>query len=238
LSAGTALGMFFDDIMTYYYVSDTGTNLIFILDDNYNYLDKKTFVNANRMIAQNSSLYIAGNTTIWKTDKYLNILQTYNDSAAQYLNIFFHSIDNFIYLAPRGYTYIQAFDLNLVLNYTISTMPNNPSSFARYNNALYVGTIQGSVCVLLYMPGMSYQLYNVIYSFTVCFNTLIITSLVMDNCGFLAVNCREDNAVYLYYPNGTFLNYALATPSAPRYIGFDSNGYFVQISKLSISLYY
>jgi hypothetical protein len=138
------------DFNTSYYIMDETKNLIFLLNDNYDYVTIKTFSRPNYMVTINSSLYITGSINVWKTDKYLNVLFTHTESGvANYNWIYFNCTDNLIYVAPTGYTYIQVFDLDLIINCTISVSPNNPRSFGEYDNELYVGTNQLLVLVIV-----------------------------------------------------------------------------------------
>jgi hypothetical protein len=57
------------DFNTSYYVVDYDYG-VFLLNDNYDYLTKKTFSKPNYIVNVNSSLYITGDENIWKTDKY------------------------------------------------------------------------------------------------------------------------------------------------------------------------
>ena len=61
-----------------------------ILNDSHGYVTEKTFPQATYMLTMNSNLYITGDDNIWKTDKNLNILITYNGSGASYRDINFN----------------------------------------------------------------------------------------------------------------------------------------------------
>ncbi len=217
------------DFNTSYYIIDFNTNNIFILNDSYGYITKKTFAKPTYMLTMNSNLYITGDKNIWKTDNNLNILITYNGSGAAYRDIIFNLTENLIYVAPMTCTYLEVFDLNLTLKYQINLTSYEPHSFSEYNNELYVGTIQGSVLVIVNKI--------VIRSFTGCSGSAI-TSMVFDDFGLMAVSCISNNTLNLYDYNGTFTGKSLATPSTPQYVGFDSKGGFVLISQFRISIYY
>jgi len=217
------------DFNTSYYVVDYTGNKIYTLDDNYKYVSMTTFTSPTYMTNVNSSLYIAGQSNIWKTDKYLNILMVYTESGAKYRGIYYDSTENLLYLPPIVYTYFQAFDLNLNLNYTVSVSPKNPRSLAKYNNEIFVGTTSGSVLVVANKI--------VIRSFTAC-SSGSISSIVFDKNGLMAISCESINLVNLYSYNGTFTGKSLTIPANPTYLGFDSKGHFVVISKTQISVYY
>ncbi len=218
------------DFNTSYYVMDELANRTYLLNDNYDYVTDRTFTLPQYMVTVNSSLYITGKSNIWKTDKYLNILITHNESAvANYNGIYFNCTDNLIYVASTGYKYFQVFDLNLTLNHNISVSPNNPRSFGEYNNELYVGTNQLLVLVIVNKI--------VIRNFMGCSSSPIF-SLVIDNYGLIAIVCYSNNLVNLYYYNGTSTGYNLTTPTKPTYVGIDSKGRFVLLSQYQISIYY
>jgi hypothetical protein len=190
----------------------------------------KAFSAPYYMMTVNSKLFITGNENIWKTDKYLNVLITHSDTNASYRDIYFNSTENLIYVASIAYTYFKVFDLNLTLKHNVSVSPNNPRSFAVYNNELYVGTLQGKVCVIVRK--------TIVRSFTGCSIASLISSMIFDNCGLIAISCSSNNLIDLFYSNGTFAGKKLNSFSNPEYIGFDSKGRFVLISKTQISIYY
>jgi hypothetical protein len=216
------------DINTTYYVLDYNANRIFLLNDNYGYLTHKAFTNPAYMVTVYSYLYITGNSDICKTDKYLNVLKTHTEFGASYRGIYFNSTENSIYVAPNTYTYFQVFDLNLTLKYTVSISTYRPYSFSEYNNELYVGTTLGLILVI--------NNKIVKLSFTVCSGSTI-TSTVSDNFGLMAISCENYNLVKFYYHNGIFTGKNLTTPQNSMFVGFDSKGHFVQISKFQISVY-
>jgi hypothetical protein len=77
----------------------------------------------------------------------------------------------------------------------------------------------------------------VIRSFTAC-SSGSISSIGFDENGLMAISCESINLVNLYYYNGTFTGKSLTIPANPTYVGFDSKGHFVVISKTQISVYY
>jgi hypothetical protein len=215
------------DSNTSYYIIDTWANHILILDINYGYVVNKGFTAPFNMVAINSNLYITGTSNIWKTDKYLNVLLTHSESGT-YRGIFFNSTENCIYVASEGYTYFQVLILSFNLKYNVSVSPKTPRSFAEYNKELYVGTSQGLIDVIVNKV--------VVRSFTGCAGKLI-SSIVSDACGYIALSCESKNSVYLYYYNGTITSKSLATGTSPEYIAFDSKKYFVELSGTEIRIY-
>jgi hypothetical protein len=78
------------DFNTSYYVIDWIGNNIFLLNDNCGYATNKEFSLPAFMITVDTNLYITGSHNIWKTDKYLNVLHTYNRYAAGFRGIYFN----------------------------------------------------------------------------------------------------------------------------------------------------
>ncbi len=52
---------------------DETKNIIFLLNDNYDYVSWKKILKTQLAVTINSSLYKTGYNIVWKTDKYLNI---------------------------------------------------------------------------------------------------------------------------------------------------------------------
>ena len=212
------------DSNTTYYVIEWNLG-IFLLNDYYDYLNITKFSKSKYMITVNSSFYITGTNNIWKTDKYLNVLIEISDNIADFRDIFFNRSENLIYVAPKLYQYIQVFNLNLILQHTINISSEIPRAFSEYNYELYVGTLNGSVRVIVNK--------SIIRSFTACSNA--VTSMVSDECGLIAIACSD--TIKLYYYNGTYTGKSLATPAGLKYIGFDSKRNFVALSQYQISIY-
>jgi hypothetical protein len=221
------------DFNTSYYIIDLTTDTIFASNDNYGYITNKSFSEPAFMIAINARVYITGAENIWKTDKYLNVLQTYNESG-NYRGIYFNSTENLIYVASKSYEYIQVFDLNLTNKYIVNLPPSYKArSFGEYNNELYVGTYNSIVLVVVNKA--------IIRNFTACVGFISISSIVFDNYGFMGISCQKDNqnnSVELYYFNGTFAGQKFTTPERTVFFGLDSKKRFVIISQKEISIYY
>jgi hypothetical protein len=216
------------DFNSSYYVLEHWKHHIFLLNDNYAYVTMETFTAPNYMITVNSSLYVTGDHNIWKTDKYLNKLITYDCPIAWYRGIYFNSTENLIYAARSSLTYFELFDLNLNFLSTVSISPYKPFSFSEFNNELYIGTSRSSVIVVVNKI--------IIRIFPSCST---VSSIVFDDCGLMATSCFIFNYNDLYYSNETYANKSLITPPGyPVYVGFDSKGRYVQISTEQISIFY
>jgi hypothetical protein len=217
------------DFNTSYYVTDYWGHIIFLLDDNYDYVTNKTFIHPAYMLTINSNLYITGYSSIWKTDKYLNVLETYTSTGANYRGIYFNSTENLIYIADSYNSDFLIFNMNLSLEYKVSVSPYYPYSFSEYNNELYIGTTSNMVIVV--------DNKVIIRNFSACSGSTL-NFIYSNNFGLMAINCETINEINFYYSNGTYTGKSLATFQKPVYVGFDSKGRFVIILKNQISIYY
>ena len=229
LTRTLGFGMMIDFNVTYY-VADFRGNTIFILNDEWKYLTSKSFSNPAYMITIDNNLYIVCNSYLYKTDKYLNILNTYQPtSSPSYRGIYYNSTSRLIYTVGESSKTIEIFDLNPSLNQNISVSSYTPRSITEFNNQLYVGTSNGTILVIV-NKAVS-RLSNGCGG-----NYVYITSLLFDQNGILSTLCDGHN-IYSYYPNGTLLRTGLVTASKPQYMGFDSKGRFIVISQKNIDIY-
>ena len=63
-----------------YYVMDHGDKKVYILNDDWSYVSYKNFTSPASLITIGSSVFMTGTSTIWKLNKYLNILVQYNST--------------------------------------------------------------------------------------------------------------------------------------------------------------
>jgi DNA-binding beta-propeller fold protein YncE len=233
MTFNNALGFgFYSSCNTLYYVMDSSAGRVYILNDDWSYVSYKNFSNPAHMITISNSVYMTGNTNIWKFDKDLNILFQYNSTGGtSFRGIYYNSSNGFIYVAPSNLNEIQVFDLNLTYNQNISTAPHNPFTISEYNNNIYVGTRNGSILVI--------QNEVIINQFNGCNEAYVeLNFILFDQYGYMATICSDPaNKLYLYKTDGTYSGTNLSTPAKPRYIGFDSTGRFVLISKSQIIIY-
>ncbi len=221
-------GMMIDFNVTYY-VADFFGNTIFILNDEWKYLTSKSFSNPAYMITIDDNLYIICDSYLYKTDKYLNILNTYQPtSSPSYRGIYYNSTSRLIYTVGESSKTIEIFDLNPSLNQTISVSSYTPRSISEFNNQLYVGTSNGTILVIVNKA--------VSRLFNGCGGSYVyITSLLFDQNGILSTLCNGHN-VFSYYSNGTLLRTGFVTASNPQYMGLDSKGRFIVISASHIDV--
>ena len=181
------------------------------------------------MITVNKSLYITGNNNIWKTDKYLNIIQQYSGNQCTFFEgIVYSQANQSIYVASFNHE-ICVFSLDLIYINSISFSSSITIwAITAFNNQLYVGTKSGSILVI--------ENYNIVQTITVCSGNTYIDSFDMDQYGYMAITCYTDNAMYLYFANGTSASKTFPV-ALPEFSGFDSKGRYVVLSKASIFIY-
>ena len=224
-------GMYSTSSTTYYYVIDYNIGKVYILNDEWSFISFKTFNVPYNMISIGNSLYIIGDTNVWKVDQDLNILINYNSGYAVYRGISYNPANGLIYVPAYRLKEIQVFSLDLTMIRSFSTSPHYPFSITVSSNKLYVGTQGGGIILV-------YQNEKIINQFNGCNgNSDIMMSIYLDQNGYMATTCLSTNKLYLLSPNGSYIAKSITTPSDPRYIGFDSKGRFVQISTNQISIY-
>jgi DNA-binding beta-propeller fold protein YncE len=228
-----ALGFaMFTPSSSYYYVSDSGLKKIFIFKERWSYYSSKEFASPAFFSTIGNSLYATGDKNIWKLDQNLSILIHYSATGTNpnYRGIYINSTNNLIYTAPYSFNVIHVFNLNLSFSHNISTSTYKPFSISGYNNQMFVGDFSNGKILVI-------ENERIVNEFNGCNGNLFMLShILFDDCGLMATSCNN-NQLYLYYPNGTYIGKSLNTPPNPRYIGFDSKGRFIQISWEKISIY-
>ena len=222
---------FYSSINTTYYVTDYHAGKVYILNDNWSYASFKTFTNPAYMITVGTSLYLTGDSNIWKLDKDLNTLCQYVATRDPFYNgLYYNSTNNLLYVAPYYLTVIHIFDLNLNFSHSFSILTYNPWSITGYNNQLYIGTNTGLILVI--------QNENILNQFNGCGgNSVLLNSILFDDYGYMATSCSDVNKLYLLFPNATSTSKIITTPLNPEYIGFDSKGRFIIILINKITIY-
>ena len=222
-----------ESVSTSFYIVDHTNDTVFKLDDTWAYVGRNSFYKPTWVIVVSSSLYISGDSNIYKVDNNLNVLKQYNASITIpfYRGIYYDPADYLIYAASPSLHAIHVFDLNLSLNGNISTSTYEPRSIVGYNSKLYVGTTVGTILLILNRA--------IINSFDGCLgNSTVVTSILFDQFGYMATICNSYNRMYLYHSNGTYVGKSLATVTSPYVSKFDSIGRFIIVSWYQISFYY
>ena len=224
---------------TYYYVMDY-FGIVYILNDDWQFISFKNFTNSLYMISINNSLYMSGSYDVWKVDKDLTVLINYNynqaGSNAKYLGISYNPSNSLIYVAASMLNEIHVFNLNLKLlrRFSTSSMFSMFSSYYPWSitvssNQLYVGLNKGIILV--------FQNEIFINQFDGCNgDNVLLSSILFDQNGYMATSCYS-NKSYLFSPSGSFTGKYLTIPRFARYIGFDSKDRFILTSIHQIVIY-
>ena len=228
----SGFGMYSSSKTVFYYITDLYADTVYILNDEWKFISFKTFSNPAYMITIGNSLYMTGNSNVWKLDKDLNIMiNQYLGGSPGYRGISYNPTNSLIYVVALNLREIQVFNLNLTLIRHFSTSPHQPWSITESSNKLYVGTKGGIIVV--------YQNEITINQFNGCNgNSNMLISILLDQNGYIGTSCDDPtNKLYLYSLNGSFQGKSLSTPASTYYIGFDSKGRFIQNSLDHIGIY-
>ena len=227
--------MLFDNHTTYY-VSDNLKNKIYLLNDDWSYVNQASFNQPAYMLTVDKNIYIAANENIFKTDKNLNILKQYNHSGfiPSYRGIYHNSTNNLLFVTAASLQLIHVFDLNLsFIHDSISTPSHTPRSITGFKNSLYVGVAYGGIILVI----VNKHIKSIIYACNG--EALTITSIVYDSINYMATACETQigRYIYLYHLNGSYTQKSFPTLANTEYIGFDSKNNLVIISQLQINIY-
>ena len=218
------------DTNTTYYVLDYFGSRIIMFNENWEYLSFRSLIYPLNMITVNNTLFISAKGYIYKTDKYLNIISQYYSASTAYRGLYLNSSSNTIYVAGQFNQTIYEFDLNLTFVDSFPTPAHSPWSIYGYKNYIYVGT---------YYSGYLLVMDNkvIIKTLPVCTAT-ILSSIQLDNFGFMTLSCYNDKKAYLYYSeNVSYTGINMVYAVNPNFINFDSHGRFVVISAYQIDIY-
>ena len=210
-------GMYSSPSETYYYVMDY-FGIVYILNDDWQFISFKNFTNSLYMISINNSLYMSGSYDVWKVDKDLTVLINYNynqaGSNAKYLGISYNPSNSLIYVTSSMFSMFSSY---------------YPWSITVSSNQLYVGLNKGIILV--------FQNEIFINQFDGCNgDNVLLSSILFDQNGYMATSCYS-NKSYLFSPSGSFTGKYLTIPRFARYIGFDSKDRFILTSIHQIVIY-
>jgi DNA-binding beta-propeller fold protein YncE len=202
-----------------------------VFDENWEYQKNISFANNSLAYAIEieNELYITGNHAVYKTDKSLNIINAfYNTGLSTYRGIYYNKTSDLIYVADfTTYYCISVFNRNLTFIESIN-IGYKPYGLADYDEKLFVGTMNGTILVI--------QNKIVIKTFSTICNA--ISSLLIDNDGYMIIACYSPNAAYIYHTNGTNTGKQIKTGGVPMFINFDSKGRLIISSTSRINIYY
>jgi hypothetical protein len=219
--------------MNQYYVLDvlntTQSNFV-VYNPNWRYIKYKTMPinSASSIKSINNELFVTAYDGIYKIDKLLNILESYNRKNATYKGIYYNYTADAFYVTSQLSNRIDLFHRNLSFISSISFI-YQPYAITEKNGKLYVGLAGGVISVL----ENNLVVKNIT---TLCNGT--ITSIVIDTNELMGVLCWSNSMLYLYSTNGSYTGKNMTTQSNPRSIIYDLNGYFIIAGQSQINLYY
>ena len=216
-----------------YYVTDSEWNKINIFDENWNFINSKTYPFPHNIATINNTLFITSENSIYKTDKNLILIHQYNaTNSPRYYGMYYNRTNYLIYVAAFDSKRIDIFDFKLldrIDSIDLSTYPY-PYSIQAHKNNLYIGTYNGQIIVV--------SNKKVVKTFNGCNGCSdYITSIIFDNFGYMGTSSSTGYG-YLFYPNGTLTNKRISAPANLEYISFDSKARLVLVSTKQIGIYY
>ncbi len=207
-----------------YYVTDsTG---VFIYDEDWNFKFKinLTLSGYGSYIKQvNNELFISNFERSIKTDLNLNILKeittsfnatprgiTHDDSCNDWI---LHAINS----NSASDNKIDVYDRNLTLVDSIPVpLTYKPYSVFYYENKIFVGTYANGNLLVIQNKSIS-QVWT-----TPC--TGCVSSINIDQYGYIMISCFYQNKMFLLYKNGTSTGKSLTTTFNPSYVSVDQKG--------------
>jgi hypothetical protein len=201
-----------------------------VFDENWEYQKNISFVNDSLAYAIEieNEIYLTGDHAVYKTDKSLNIINAFYNNGSEYRGIYYNKTSDLIYVADFTIFYcISVFNRNLTLIESIN-IGNKPYGLADYDDKLFVGTMNGTILVI--------QNKIVINTYSTICN--YITSLLVDNDGYIIIACVSPQSAYIYHTNGTNTGKKITTYGNPQFINFDSKGRLIISSTGQFNIYY
>ena len=228
------------DANSTYYVTDCYFNKILIYNEDWAYIDYKYFGSPRYICSVRKHLYITSTSgIIYKTDKYLNVIDFYNSTVRDsvYEGIHCDSKNNLIYVVATRQRAIYIFDSSLILKDSILTPTYYPYSITENENRIYIGA---SLENLVESRILVIENKTITKTLKVCTGNdyVTITSVLFDRFGLMATTCWI-RQIYLYDENSVYSgSKSLSTLNYQYYIGFDSKGRFLILTEGQISLFY
>jgi hypothetical protein len=103
-----------------------------------------------------------------------------------------------------------------------------PFALAEYGDKIFVGTLNGKI--------LQIQNKIVISTYTTICN--YITSLLIDNDGYMIIACNSPNAAYIYHINGTYTGNKITTSGSPFFVNFDTKERLIITSGTQIDIFF
>ncbi len=226
------LGIIYSANETYYALDElNSTHSNFVLyNRNWTYLTYKTvpIYYPISIISIYNESFITGNDGIYKTDKFLTIVQSYIRTGAVYRCIYHNYTTDILYVASQNSHRIDLFYPNLTFISSIS-LTGSPWALTEKNGRIYVGLIGGVISVI--------ENNSIVKSIiTLC--TGYFTSILIDANDLMGVLCLSNSMLYLYTTNGSYTGKNMTKLKYPVFMNYDLNGHFIIAGENQITLYY
>jgi hypothetical protein len=179
------------------------------------------------IISISNEFFITAFNGIYKSDKYLNLVNSYIKIGASYVSIYHNSTSDILYIASNTFNRIDLFYHNLSFISSIN-FTNQPNALTEKSGKLYVGLYGGVISVIE---------NNLVVKTITTLCTYWINSIIIDTNELMAVLCYTDDMLYLYSTNGSYtgknMNYPLY-----KFMNYDLNGHFILAGESQIDIYY
>ena len=222
-----------------YYLVDNKLNLILVFNDNWRFLYSSVspypLVFSLKYVTITGHLYFSSESYLFETDLNFNVLNSFF-----YDQIWFRHItinNGLLWVASRGLSSLYCFDpKNISQPLFFTNFVDLPGSIAApliSNGFLYIGGIDPVV----YIVDISKKSLNTTFFISkYCFGGLI-SHILFDSYGNMALSCSANNYFVLYNKYGEFLNFQFATTGASIASAIDSKGRYIILDSY-IEIYY
>jgi hypothetical protein len=176
-------------------------------------------------INNNGVIYVTTDFSIYKYDKYLNLIKK-STTCEMSRGIYFNRI---VYVACSGALKIKKFDENLISNGLLQPV-YQPWFITGYNSQMVVGG-NNNGSVYFYQNNAINKTIS-----TKC--TGRVSSILFDTYNHMLVLCETNNYLYIYDSYGTFTGISISTCNKPTSMNFDSKDRLVITCNNQIDIYY
>ena len=202
---------------TMYFVNDADNSCTVLFSKDWNYIKTLSISQPRDIQIVGSYMYIITyDSYFYKLDFSFNQI-TSNTISACGRRFTYNPICNCFYVIDDCTKLIYIYGLNLESLGTIA-LAKAPYSIEFFNGNVYIGTKNGAIMIMT--NGV------VVKTLTGLCQTAgsSLSSLLIDNEGFMAFGCIEDFTVYFYHSNGTYLNKSFPINGEAHLVEFDDYG--------------
>ena len=210
---------------SFYYAFQYYGNNVLVFNEHWEY--QKIIIgilNPSYSLIINGTIYIAGDSIIYKYDKYLNLIKQVSSTGGN-RGIYYNPLKQLIYVGSCRTREIVVIDKELNINQTINTN-YTPYSITENNGEMVVGDINGRVNF--------FQNSSIIQ--TQC--TGEILTILFDGYNQMLVLCGSSPYMYIYHLNGSYTGINFPICNSPAYVNFDSKNRLIITCQTEIDIYY